>query len=67
MSRLAKTTKPQRRAIKGLWARLLDSDGSVELPTYRQFRATVVQAFDCLMVPWCGMWVGIETDGYTHT
>ena len=21
----------------------------------------------CIMVPWCGMWVGIEEDGYAHT
>ena len=37
------------------------------LMTYRQFRKLAVQSFDCLMVPWCGMWLGIETDGYTHS
>jgi len=21
----------------------------------------------CWMVEWCGMWLGIETDGYMHT
>lgn len=21
----------------------------------------------CIMVPWCGMWLGIEKDGYTHS
>ena len=21
----------------------------------------------CLMVPWCGMWLGIEKDGHTHS
>jgi len=21
----------------------------------------------CVMVPWCGMQIGIETDGYTHS
>lgn len=69
--RLAKTTKAQRKSIKRLWERLRDSDrplfGRDNIPTYRQFRATVQQTFDCLMVQWCGMWVGIETDGYTHT
>jgi len=20
----------------------------------------------CIMVPWCGMWLGIEPDGWTH-
>ena len=22
---------------------------------------------DVLMIPWCGMWLGIEPDGYTHS
>jgi hypothetical protein len=35
--------------------------------TYRQFRRLAVMGFDCLMVPWCGMWLGIEKDGYTHS
>ena len=37
--------------------------------TYLQFRRTVVGAsgMDCAMVPWSGMWLGIETDGYTHS
>jgi hypothetical protein len=35
--------------------------------TYRQFRRLVVESFDCIMVPWCGMWLGIEKDGYTHS
>ena len=35
--------------------------------TYRQFRRTVQHGYDCIMVNWCGMWLGIETDGYTHS
>jgi len=35
--------------------------------TYLQFRRTVQHGFDCVMVQWCGMWLGIETDGYTHS
>ena len=35
--------------------------------TYREFRATVQQGFDCIMVPWAGMWLGVEVDGYTHS
>jgi hypothetical protein len=36
--------------------------------TYRQFRRTVTPAIGlpCAMVFWCGMWLGIEADGYTH-
>jgi len=35
--------------------------------TYRDFRKTVKQGFDCLMVRWCGMMLGIESDGYVHS
>jgi hypothetical protein len=35
--------------------------------TYRQFRKLAVPGYDCVMVPWCGMWLGIEQDGYTHS
>lgn len=35
--------------------------------TYRHFRHTVRHGSGCIMVPWCGMWLGIETDGYTHS
>ena len=27
----------------------------------------VMQGYDCLMIKWCGMWLGIETDGFTHS
>jgi ketosteroid isomerase-like protein len=43
---------------------------SVSSTQYRRFRATVKPYFDksgCVMVPWKGMWLGIETDGYTHS
>ena len=36
--------------------------------TYLQFRRSVVAVFGKVaMVRWCGMWLGIETDGYTHS
>ena len=35
--------------------------------TYREFRAMAQPGFGCIMVPWCGMWLGIEPDGYTHS
>jgi hypothetical protein len=36
---------------------------------YRAFRRKVQFASfdDCAMVPWAGMWLGIEKDGYTHS
>jgi hypothetical protein len=35
--------------------------------TYREFRKLARVSFGALMVPWCGMWLGIEQDGYTHS
>ena len=37
--------------------------------SYREFRK-LVQTFPCdsaVAVPWCGMWLGVEPDGYTHS
>jgi hypothetical protein len=53
--------KAQRAALARVWSR--DSQGM----TYRQFRATVEPGPDCVLVHWCGMWLGIEPDGYTHS
>lgn len=36
--------------------------------TWEEFTVKVVPEFGsggCIMVPWCGMWLGIETDGHT--
>jgi hypothetical protein len=41
-----------------------DPDGS---PTFRHFMSRAKQGHDCLMIHWCGMWLGIELDGYTHS
>jgi hypothetical protein len=54
-------TKAQRQAIKRVWDR--DHQGL----SYIQFRRSVVQCIDCIMVKWCSMWLGIEKDGYTHS
>jgi len=56
-----KLTKQQRASLKRKWTQ--DNQGM----SYLQFRRTVVQTIDCIMVKWCGMWLGIETDGYTHS
>lgn len=53
--------KAQRGALYRLWLR--SSNGM----TYPQFRRTVYHSFGVVMVPWCGMVVGIEPDGHTHS
>ncbi len=54
-------TKEQRVALKRVYDR--ESLGM----SYRQFRRTVQPGWDCIMIQWCGMWLGIEKDGYTHS
>lgn len=51
----------QRKALHRKW---MQDDQGV---SYRQFRRTVATGWNCVMVPWCGMWLGIEQDGYTHS
>ena len=56
-------TRAQRQELKVIYDRK-------PLPmTYRQFRKTAFGAFldTCVMVEWCGMLLGIEPDGYTHS
>ena len=56
-------TKEQQRALRQVFERTeLDM-------TYLQFRRTAFKAFrdECVMVPWCGMLLGIERDGHTHS
>jgi hypothetical protein len=37
--------------------------------SWETFRKSATPGFgmDCIMVYWCGMYLGIETDGYTHS
>lgn len=66
-------TREQRVALKQVYDRgpirpsLVGPNWTGPGLTYRQFRRNARPGFDCLMVPWCGMWLGIETDGYTHS
>lgn len=60
-------TKQQRKALKRVYDRPNSCGTSATGMTYRKFRRTVQQGFGCIMVPWCGMWLGIEKDGYTHS
>ncbi len=61
---MTKLTKQQQQAVKRLWVRgELSSKGI----SYASFRRTVQVGFSCAMVQWCGMWIGIESDGYTHS
>jgi hypothetical protein len=76
------TNRNQRVALKRvydrgtLWAKDLvmttvDSAYGVGKPlTYKEFRKKVSGTFGmdgAVIVPWCGMWLAIERDGYVHS
>lgn len=74
---MVRTNKAQRRALKQVYDRapILPyitpaeaSQGIKAIPiTYKQFRRGVQPGYDCVMIHWKGMWLGIEPDGYTHS
>lgn len=58
-----KFTKEQQQALLNL------CNGQMDKPiSYLAFRRSAFLAYgDCMMVPWCGMLIGIEADGYAHS
>lgn len=57
-------TDKQRDALKILYHR--DKNGAANFLEFIK-PAHESNLMGCVMVPWCGMQVGIETDGYTHS
>jgi hypothetical protein len=67
---MVKTTRAQREALLRIWRRWYPVgvfSYPQNAPTYREFRKRVMPGSDCVMVQVPGMWLGIETDGYTHS
>ncbi|KKK87620.1 hypothetical protein LCGC14_2751450 [marine sediment metagenome] len=67
-------TRLQREALKKVFDRGQTNGspnrGQAWQGSYREFRRTVrpeICGFGAVMVPWCGMWLGIEPDGHTHS
>ena len=60
-------TRQQREALLKVYGR--GWGGNPKPKTYLQFRRTAqsLPCDDCIIVPWAGMWLGIEADGYTHS
>jgi purine nucleoside permease len=59
-------TLEQMEALRKVYAR----EAADNPPTFEQFLATVAPTFGldgAVTVPWCGMWLLVETDGYTHS
>ena len=61
-----KLSKSQQRAVKNLYDRLEDTD---DRESFLAFRRRVMPGIggDYVGILWCGMYVGIELDGHTHT
>jgi len=53
-------TRKQREAIKRKYDVSKDKSSN-----YLEFRRRVYPEFGCIRLPWCGMVLGIEPDGYT--
>lgn len=70
---MRKPTKEQQRALHNLYARSKPQDqlgpGHYRDWSYLKFRRSAFWEFGgtALMVRWCGMLIGIEPDGYTHS
>ena len=63
-------TRAQRVALKKVFDLYCASqwrDWNEPPMSYRKFRQLARPGPGCVMIPWCGMWLGIEPDGYTHS
>lgn len=66
---MVKTTRQQRLAIQKIHGRARAADTPTPL-SYRAFRKTIQPTFGCdgaVAVPFAGMWLCVERDGYTHS
>lgn len=61
-------TKPQAQTLCRKWIDGQHDQGSTRGVSYLSFRRTVEPTYDAsVMVQWCGMYIGIEADGYPHS
>ena len=58
-------TSEQTIALEKLYSR--SSDGCATFEEFEQRAQPMIGGDGCIIVGWCGMFVGIEADGYTHT
>lgn len=65
---MVKLTKPQRLAVRRVHLRVVEAQKPSAKPiSYLAFRRKVQPGPGCVMLPFAGMWLGIEPDGYTHS
>ena len=61
----AELTEAQTHALRELYCR--SSDGNRSLDDFIHTAIPELGSTGCILVHWCGMTVGIESDGYRHT
>ncbi|MBP0440457.1 hypothetical protein [Tianweitania sediminis] len=61
---MTRTTREQRRAIHRKWRQ---ADQGLPYRSFRRLAASVPAGDGAIALPWCGMWLCIEADGYTHS
>jgi len=61
---MLKLTKPQQRSLADKWRH---ADQGLSFLSFRRTAVPLFGGGGCIMVPWCGMMLGIETDGYCHS
>jgi hypothetical protein len=62
---MATLTDAQHQAVRKLYDR--HADGSDTLAIFVKRVSGPVFSDGCVMIHWCRMWIGIETDGHTHS
>jgi hypothetical protein len=64
-------TKAQQRSLLRKWLQGQHEHGSTRDISYLTFRRSVQEVYyvnyNVVTVKWCGMWLAIESDGYTHS
>ena len=58
--------RPEKDGKPGMPSSVPLYNGQEQLP-FAEFVQSIHQGSGCIMVPWLGMWLGIEPDGYTHS
>lgn len=69
---MVRTTRKQREMLKQRWQLMVEWEEADRnpRPPYREFRKCVQATYGmdgAIVVPWCGMWLVIEGDGYAHS
>jgi hypothetical protein len=63
-------TEEQKKSLERVFQRTIENENLTEKEVHIkrvEFLGKVENCGEYIMVPFCGMWLGIEKDGYTHS